>query len=231
MTLAIIPARGGSKRIPGKNTRLFCGKPLIGYSIETARQSGVFDKIIVSTDSPEVAKVAMDFGAEVPFMRPANLSDDYTGTRDVTNHAIKVMQSKGVEFEYVCCIYPTAPLLRPEFLRTGLNRLVAQKDMAFAFSATSFAFPIQRALKRSGSGVAPMFEESINKRSQDLPEAFHDAGQFYWGRVHHYLSDKAFFSEYGIPIMLPRYLVQDIDTLEDWRCAELLYQACANASA
>ncbi|QDG37686.1 pseudaminic acid cytidylyltransferase [Alteromonas mediterranea] len=226
MNLAIIPARGGSKRIPQKNIRLFEGKPLIAYSIEVASQSNCFDKIIVSTDSEEIADVAREYGADVPFIRPAALADDFTGTTAVTRHAIRAMQELGFDYEYSCCIYATAPFLQERFLQQGLKALVDNKSKAFAFSATSFAFPIQRAISISEQGVEVMFPEHIKKRSQDLVEAYHDAGQFYWGRSEEYLKgNKSMFSHHSYPVILPRYLVQDIDTIEDWQRAELMYKA------
>lgn len=225
MNLAIIPARGGSKRIPGKNIKLFDGKPLIAYSIETAVKSGLFDKVIVSTDSEEVMEVAQQYGAETPFTRPENLSNDFTGTRPVTNHAIEFCIENYFTPEYVCCIYATAPFLQNRFLRQGLESLQSSTDKLFAFSVTTFPFPIQRALQQVNEGVAPMFPEFISHRSQDLPEAFHDAGQFYWGTTKGYLSNTGIFTDKGIPIVLPRHLVQDIDTKEDWVRAELMYRA------
>lgn len=225
MNLAIIPARGGSKRIPAKNIKEFAGKPLIAYSIQAAQNSQLFDKIIVSTDSEDVADVARHFGAEVPFLRPAELSDDIVGTRPVTSHAIKFCQDNFFDPEYTCCIYATAPFLQPEYIRQGLDALKQHQDKAFSFSVTSFAFPIQRAISVSEKGIAPMFPESIGSRSQDLEEAYHDAGQFYWGRSEDYLSSKSIFSEHSLPVILPRHLVQDIDTPEDWYRAELMYQA------
>ena len=225
MNLAVIPARGGSKRIPQKNIRNFVGKPIIAYSIEAALESGVFDAVWVSTDSEEIANVARHYGAEVPFLRPKELADDYTGTHAVTRHAIREAQQIMGGCEYCCCIYATAPLLQPQYLKEGFERLKQDQDKAFAFSVTSFPFPVQRALTISNNAVGPMFAESINKRSQDLEEAFHDAGQFYWGRGDDYLSNKTLFSEHSIPIVIPRHLVQDIDTNEDWVRAELMYRA------
>lgn len=225
MNIAIIPARGGSKRIPGKNIKLFAGKPLIAYSIEAAKACGLFDKIIISTDSETVADVARDYGAEVPFIRPPELSNDVVGTRPVTNHAIKFCIEHFSKPEFCCCIYATAPFLQGKFLQQGLDDLKQQRDKSFAFSVTSFPFPVQRALKNTSAGISAMFPESINERSQDLEEAFHDAGQFYWGRTDDYLSSKKIFSQHSLPVVLPRHLVQDIDTPEDWLRAELMYQA------
>jgi pseudaminic acid cytidylyltransferase len=225
VNIAIIPARGGSKRIPGKNIKLFAGKPLIAYSIDAAKESGLFDKIIISTDSEEVAEVAKTFGADVPFVRPQTLSNDVVGTRPVTNHAIKFCIENFYKPEFCCCIYATAPFLHAKYLQQGLDSLKQHSEKSFAFSVTSFPFPIQRALKKSAAGVSPMFPESINKRSQDLEEAYHDAGQFYWGKTDDYLSNQKIFSDNSLPVILPRHLVQDIDTPEDWLRAELMYQA------
>ncbi len=225
MNLAIIPARGGSKRIPVKNIKEFAGKPLIAYSIIAAKNSQLFDKIIVSTDSEKVAEIAKQYGADVPFLRPEELSNDIIGTRPVTNHAIQYCVENYFEPEYSCCIYATAPFLQPKYLQSGLEKLKLQEDKSFAFSVTSFPFPIQRSLRIGESGVTPMFPESIWTRSQDLEEAYHDAGQFYWGRTKDYLSSKKIFSEHSLPVVLPRHLVQDIDTPEDWHRAELMYQA------
>ncbi|MFT6087679.1 MAG: pseudaminic acid cytidylyltransferase [Glaciecola sp.] len=225
MNVAIIPARGGSKRIPKKNIKEFAGLPLIAYSIEVAKKSGIFEHIIVSTDDAAIADIAKQYGAQVPFMRPGSLSDDITGTRDVTNHAIEWVTKNIGNPTFCCAIYATAPFLQAEYLQQGLQALIDNSDKSFAYSVTSFAFPIQRALLMKEDYALPAFENDIAKRSQDLPEAYHDAGQFYWGRTEDYLSAKPFFSKYGLPIILPRHLVQDIDTPEDWYRAELMYQA------
>lgn len=225
MNLAVIPARGGSKRIPRKNIKAFCGKPMLAYSIELAKNCGVFDDVIVSTDDAEIAQLARDMGANVPFVRPAELADDFSGTRAVTNHAMTTYAEQFGQPDFCCCIYATAPFLKASFVRQGIEALKASPDKSFAFSVTSFSFPVQRALKMEGNGVASLYPEYASTRSQDLVEAYHDAGQFYWGSYSGYLSQKAMFSEHSIPIVLPRYLVQDIDTPEDWQRAELMYQA------
>ena len=225
MNLAIIPARGGSKRIPGKNSKLFAGKPIIAYSIEAALESAEFSKVIVSTDSQEVADIAISYGADVPFFRPESLSGDHVGTGPVTKHAIEYCTQHFFEPTFCCCIYATAPFLSADFLKLGIKELFEQKDKDFAFSVSSFPFPVQRALKQSADGVMPMYPEFIGRRSQDLEEAYHDAGQFYWGRTAAHLQNKPMFSEHSIPIILPRHLVQDIDTPEDWILAELMYRA------
>jgi N-acylneuraminate cytidylyltransferase len=230
LNLAIIPARGGSKRIPDKNIKEFAGKPLIAYSIQAAEASGLFEKIIVSTDSPQVAEIAKQYGAEVPFIRPPELSNDLIGTRPVTNHGIKHCIEHFFKPEFCCCIYATAPFLQARYLQDGYQLLQTHSSKAFAFSVTSFAFPIQRAISITEQGIAPMFPGQMSKRSQDLEEAFHDAGQFYWGRTDDYLSKKGIFSHHSMPVVLPRHLVQDIDTPEDWQRAELMYQAYVRGS-
>lgn len=222
---ALIPARAGSKRIIHKNIRPFCGKPLIAYSIEVALQSGLFEEVVVSTDSEEIASYAQSLGASVPFIRPTELSDDFTGTREVIQHAIKELQIQNKVFEYCCCIYATAPFLCKEYLIQGLKLLKSNKTKAFAFSTTSFAFPVQRALTFKNNTLCPLFEEHMFTRSQDLEATIHDAGQFYWGGSDDFLSNKALFSDHSLPVHIPRHLVQDIDTLEDWARAELMYQS------
>lgn len=224
MRLAVIPARGGSKRIPRKNIREFCGKPIIAWSIEAAFQSKCFDQVIVSTDDPEIADVARRFGAEVPFLRPAELADDYTGTAAVVRHAIEWFEENEVTYEEVCCIYATAPFIRAEDIRSGLE-ILHSGNADYAFTVTSFPFPIQRAVKITSSGRIEMFyPEYYNARSQDLEEAFHDAGQFYWGKSSTWKEGTLMFSDKTVPIILPRYRVQDIDTLEDWDRAEMMFK-------
>lgn len=229
MRLAVIPARGGSKRIPRKNIKEFCGKPMMAWSIEAAKQSGCFDHIVVSTDNDEVAEVAQALGAEVPFMRPAELANDYAGTTPVIQHATKWLlenakaeQSKLTE---ICCIYATAPFLEATDINNGLTQLLAQKA-DYAFAVTRYAFPIQRAIKITPHQRIAMFQpEHFNTRSQDLEEAYHDAGQFYWGTTNAWLEAKLLFSANAIPIILPGHRVQDIDTPEDWIRAEQMFKA------
>jgi N-acylneuraminate cytidylyltransferase len=225
MKIAVIPARGGSKRIPRKNIKLFCGKPMIAWSIEAARASGLFDHIVVSTDDAEIAEVAKAHGAEVPFMRPAALSDDHTGTSSVVAHAIEWYREHGHMPDPVCCIYATAPFVTAADLQRGLQTLT-DTGSDFAFSVTSYAFPIQRAIKLTQECRVEMFQpEHFNTRSQDLEEAWHDAGQFYWGRADAWLTGKPIFSTNAAPVMLPRHRVQDIDTPEDWVRAEWMFKA------
>jgi N-acylneuraminate cytidylyltransferase len=225
MRLAVIPARGGSKRIPRKNIKLFGGKPMIAWSIEAAIQSGCFDRIILSTDDAEIADVAQAHGAEVPFVRPPELSDDYTGTIPVIAHAIQWQNDSGPAATEVCCIYATAPFLRAEDLQSGLA-LLDSSGAEYAFSVTSYAFPIQRAIRITSEQRVEMFQPgNFNSRSQDLEEAWHDAGQFYWGKADAWLSQKPLFTQQATPVRLPRYRVQDIDTAEDWARAEWMFKA------
>jgi pseudaminic acid cytidylyltransferase len=225
--IAIIPARGGSQRIPRKNIKLFNGEPMIAHSIRVALASGVFDRVIVSTDDQEIADVARAFGADVPFMRPVDLADAYTGTAAVIQHALQsVGGTLSQPFDYACCIYATAPLLQARFLRQGLEALEAAPKKSYAFSVSSFGFPVQRALLVDGDGaVNAMYPEFRGVRSQDLPVAYQDAGQFYWGRSDAWLRGDTVFSELSLPVILPRHLVQDIDSPEDWLRAEYLYAA------
>lgn len=224
-SIAIIPARGGSKRIPRKNVRDFCGKPMLAWSIEGALKSGCFEQVIVSTDDDEIAHVARSWGAEVPFLRPSELSDDNTPTRQVVNHAIREVEKLFDLPQYVCCIYATAPFLQVADLQEGFQMLLERAD-DFVFAATRFAYPIQRALRLTANGgVEMLFPENRLARSQDLEEAYHDAGQFYWGKTTAFLSDLPTFSPLSHAIILPRYRVHDIDTWEDWRLAEIVFRA------
>ena len=224
MKLAIIPARGGSKRIPRKNIKLFNGKPMIAWSIEAAIESKCFDRIIVSTDDKEIAEVAIKYGADVPFMRPASLSDDHTATIPVIKHAINWQIENGLVPEYVCCIYATAPFIQSKDILKGLEVLeTSQCD--YAFSATSYPYPIQRALCKNSSGQLQMCNEKyFTTRSQDLVDTYHDAGQFYWGQTTAWQEEKMLFGPNSELVLLPRHLVQDIDTAEDWKQAELLFK-------
>lgn len=225
MRLAVIPARGGSKRIPRKNIRQFCGQPMIAWSISAALESNCFDAVIVSTDDAEIAEIARQYGATTPFLRPAELSDDYTGTIPVIQHAIEWYQGHEQSPEQVCCIYATAPFVRAEDISDGLT-VLEETGCDYAFSVTSYAFPIQRAIHITEQGRVEMFQpEHFSTRSQDLDEAFHDAGQFYWGLADAWLAGKPIFSSNAAPVILSRHRVQDIDTLEDWTRAELMFKA------
>lgn len=225
MRLAVIPARGGSKRIPRKNIKLFAGKPMIGWSVEVARASGLFDRILVTTDDEEIARVATEFGAEAPFRRPAELADDYAPTIPVIAHAVEWQIAQGVAPAHVCCIYATAPFMQVADLRRGLTFLESA-SCDYAFSVTSYAFPIQRALRITLDERIEMFNpEHFLTRSQDLEPAYHDAAQFYWGNAAAWLARRPLFGENSIPVVLPRHRVQDIDTPEDWERAELMFSA------
>lgn len=228
MNICVIPARGGSKRIPRKNIKVFCGKPIIAYSIEAALNSDCFDKVIVSTDDTEIAEIAKNYGAEVPFVRPNQLSDDFTTTGHVMAHSVKtlLMEKNNDCIDYFCCLYATAPFVLPEDIRQSLMILEKNSDASFCFTVTDFGYPIQRAIKLSKNKRVSMFvPENYEKRSQDFEQAWHDAGQFYWGNTNAWLSHNPLFNSYSIGYPLPRYRVQDIDTLEDWKRAEWLYQA------
>ena len=229
MKIAVIPARGGSKRIPRKNIRMFCGKPIIAYSISAAQQTGLFDQVVVSTDDEEIASVAREFGATTPFIRPKEIADDFTGTNAVVKHAVAWFNSQSNDVTHACCLYATAPLVQARFITEGYEAL-SRSDAAFAFSVTSYAFPIQRAVRITPDGrVDAIYPEHRMTRSQDLEHAYHDAGQFYWGTARAFLEDMPVFAPHSIGVILPRHLVQDIDTLEDWDHAELMYRALHRA--
>ncbi|MCW7752396.1 pseudaminic acid cytidylyltransferase [Desulfobotulus sp. H1] len=224
MTIAIIPARGGSKRIPGKNIRPFAGKPMIAHSIEAAIHSGLFDHIIVSTDSPEIATTARQYGAETPFVRPAELSGDHTPTAPVLQHCLQWLEKKTTVPDYACCIYATAPLIQPCFIKKGYEIITASK-VSSVFSVTDYAASVFRALRLTKDGHLAMFwPEHELTRSNDLPEAFHDAGQFYWFDCRKFMEHPKLYTDDALPVLLPRHLVQDIDTEEDWQRAEYLYK-------
>ena len=224
MRLCVIPARGGSKRILRKNIKFFCGQAMIGYSIKAARDSQCFDQIIVSTDDAEIAEIAKSFGASVPFMRPDKLANDYAGTIPVIKHAIEWFDDQGQSPSEVCCLYATAPFVQADAIRKAYKQM-EQEQAEYCFTVTSFAFPIQRAIKVTAKNRIEMFyPEHLEIRSQDLEESYHDAGQFYWGKAAAFKEQKSLFSKDASPYMLPRHLVQDIDTPEDWKRAELMYQ-------
>lgn len=224
MNVAIIPARGGSKRIPRKNVLEFAGKPLIAHSIAAALDSGAFTQVVVSTDDAEIAAVAREYGATVPFMRSAELSDDYAGTTAVVADAVRRLGDAGITPEYVCCIYATAPLIQAADIAAGLE-LIRSGEWAYVFSATTFDFPIHRGFKDLGEdGVDMVFPEHQGTRSQDLPEVLHDAGQFYWGTRSVWLEQRPIFGRTSTVVRLPRWRVQDIDTPEDLERARILSQ-------
>lgn len=233
--IALIPARSGSKRIPHKNIKPFCGKPIIAYPIKTALESKLFSRVIVSTDSQHIADIAASFGAEAPFLRPSSLSDDFTPTAAVARHAIKELglDSSPNSSDVLCVIYPTAPLLQASFLAQGLQALL-DSSAAYSFGTLEYSYNPYRSfcIKKSGandenSGVSMLFPEHYHKRSQDLPRIYHDAGQFYFGRVWAWQDELTIFAPHSCPIVLPHSLAQDIDTLEDWNLAELKFRALA----
>lgn len=222
MRLAVIPARGGSKRIPRKNIKLFRGKPAICWSIDAARDSGLFDHIIVTTDDEEIAAVAREAGAEVPFVRPPELSNDFAGTTEVVAHAASWVEQHWERPQAVCCIYAAAPFVRASDLRAAWN-ILQSGDWAYSFPVTDFGAPIFRSFRLNEQGAVEMFfPEHFSTRSQDLPQAFHDAGQFYWGRTQAWLDSLRLFGAHSKPLVIPRWRVQDIDTPEDWKRAEIL---------
>jgi N-acylneuraminate cytidylyltransferase len=227
MRLAVIPARGGSKRIPRKNIREFAGKPIIAWSIEAARVAGCFDRILVSTDDEEIAAVARDHGAEAPFTRPAELADDYVGTVPVIANAVRWQEEQGDALAAACCIYATAPFCRAEDLREGM-RLLEEGGADYVFPVARFSFPIQRAVRLDAEGHIRMFQpEHYATRSQDLEPAYHDAGQWYWGTRDAWLEGRPIFAPDSRAVVLPASRVQDIDTPEDWARAELMFRALA----
>lgn len=224
MKIAVIPARGGSKRIPRKNIKDFCGKPMIAWSITIAKSSGLFSHIIVSTDDKEIAEVAAKWGAEVPFERPGNLSDDYTGTAEVVSHATRWALDNNWPVSAVCCIYATAPFMQVDDLKQGLSALESG-DWAYTFSATDFSSPIFRSFhERPDGGIEMFFPEYYMTRSQDLPIALHDAGQFYWALPATWIDEKQIFDHHSAPVIIPRWRVQDIDNQDDWDRAEIIYK-------
>ncbi|WP_288474623.1 pseudaminic acid cytidylyltransferase [uncultured Pseudomonas sp.] len=228
--IAIIPARGGSKRVPRKNIKAFHGRPMIAHSIQAALESGLFARVVVSTDDGEIAEVARSWGAEVPFVRPATLADDHAGTVEVIQHAVAALREQGEDFAYACCLYATAPFVTPADLARGLEALDDHPDKAYAFTVTDYASPVQRALRlRPDGGVESLYPEFYETRSQDLEPAFHDAGQFYWGRTEAWAQGAPLHAPHSLPIRLPRHRVQDIDTPEDWRRAEVMFAALGAA--
>lgn len=227
MRICVIPARGGSKRIPDKNIRLFHGRPMIAHAIGKAQASGLFDDIVVSTDSERIAEVAIREGARIPFMRPEHLSNDHVGTQMVMQHAVEHYRVlHGESLRWVCCLYATCPLLDPQDLVAGA-KAIETSPFRFAFSVTTFPFPIQRALWRNEHGVmTPAYPEHAETRSQDLQVGWQDAGQFYWGRPRAFADALPIYSEdkYSVGVPVPRWRVQDIDTIEDWERAETMYE-------
>ena len=221
--ICIIPARGGSKRIPRKNIKEFLGKPIIAYSIQAALDSGLFDEVMVSTDDLEIADIAKKFGAKVPFMRSANNSDDFATTFDVIEEVIKYYKDQSVEFNNLCCLYSCAPFVTSKILLKAYNQLI-EKKFDSVFPIISYSSPIQRALKVNQGKVSMILKDNLNIRSQDLEKSFHDAGQFYWGNTNQLLISKKLITSNSGGIEISELDAQDIDTIRDWNLAELKHQ-------
>jgi pseudaminic acid cytidylyltransferase len=227
MRVAVIPARGGSKRIPRKNIKFFCGMPIIAYAIRAAIASELFDLVMVTTDDEEIAQVAIQYGAEVPFIRPPELADDHTPTVPVIAHAVTVCQSMEWDVQDVCCIYPSVPFISTNDLRAAHEKLIAA-GAQYVFPVTTFPSPIQRALRRLPDGsITPFQPECVNTRTQDLEPSYFDVGQFYWGRASAWLSGLNLHLN-GVTLLIPEWRVVDIDTPADWDRAEILYSALSD---
>ena len=223
-SICIIPARGGSKRIPRKNIKLFRGKPLIGWVIEIAKQSNCFDQIFISTDDLDIANYSKSLGAEIPFLRPKELSDDYTSTMDVMKYMVEQLIKSNHDIEYICCIYATATLIKKSDLKKSFEIIKKEKSDQILFGVTTFDYPIQRAIILDNKNNSSFLnKEFLYSRSQDLQETFHDAGQFYWGNVNAWLNTESIL-EGGKAFKIPRWRVQDIDVLEDWIRAENIHK-------
>lgn len=221
--LAVITARGGSKRIPHKNIRDFCGKPILAYSIEAAKSSGIFDEIMVSTDDEEIDLLAKQYGASVPFLRSGETSDDYATTSDVVREVLLQYKKAGKEYDWFCCLYPTAPFVTAEKLRKAAQML-AKSGAEALIPVTRFSYPPQRAFVIQDEMLRYQYPENERIRSQDLEPIYHDAGQFYFCKTDAFLRQETLVLKYSIPLILPEEQVQDIDTLEDWELAEIKYQ-------
>ena len=222
--IVIIPARGGSKRIPKKNIKDFLGKPVIAYSIEIAISCKLFSRVIVSTDDDEIKDVALKYGAEVPFIRPKNIADDFTGTHEVIGHAVEYLEDTGETMDYVCCIYPTAPLIQKDDLIKGF-KLIQTNKWNSVMAATNFSYPIFRSFENlPNGGLKMIFPEHYNSRSQDLTDVYHDAGLFYWAKPKIWKKKPQGYNEKNSIVKLPNYRIQDIDTPDDWKKAEILYE-------
>ena len=222
-SVCVIPARGGSKRIPRKNIKLFAGKPIIAHSIETAKESGLFDSIYVSTDDTEISKVALEYGASI-ISRPAAISDDFTGTHEVIKHAVQTLCEQNISFDSICCLYATAPFVKKMDLALGKEKL-QEKRWKSVVAATDFSFPVFRSFRvLANGGVEMIFPEHYQTRSQDLSPTYHDAGQFYWMGKAECLGEPIGFGEYTTIVTIPHWRVQDIDSLDDWKRAEFIWR-------
>ena len=228
MKIAIIPARGGSKRIPKKNIKDFLGKPIICWSIKAAQDSGLFDKIIVSTDDKDISNIAQSYGAEVPFVRPSNLSDDITPTVPVIKHATNFYLDLGLNIDYACCIYPCAPFVTKEDIKKSF-KILASSDQSFCYPITEYSHPIQRALKINAEGKLSYYnnKKMSTVRTQDLDITFHDCGQFYWGKVSGWIEDKIMHTD-AVGYIVKNSEFVDIDNLDDWERAENIFKLRTN---
>ena len=227
MKIAVIPARGGSKRIPRKNIKAFAGKPMICWAIKAAVDSNMFDHIIVSTEDTEIASIAKEHGASVPFLRPPSLSDDFTPTVPVISHAVEECLKLNWEIDSVCCIYPGVPFLEAQDLVNAYD-IMKRSDSEFVYPVTHYVHPVQRAMRQLESGQMEFIDTASEMtRTQDLEETFHDAGQFYWGKATAWLAQKKMHSD-GLGMIIPNWRVVDIDNLDDWKRAEILFQVIKN---
>jgi pseudaminic acid cytidylyltransferase len=229
-SVAIITARGGSKRIPRKNIRLFLGKPIIAYSISAALDAGCFEEVMVSTDDLEIAEIARSLGAKVPFLRSAETSTDVATTVDVLTEVINKYRQQGKIFEYACCLYPTAPFVTADKLAAGYG-LLLQTGADTVLPVVRFSYPIQRAMKLENNYLSMIWPEYANVRSQDLMPSFHDGGQFYCFHIERFMETHKLFGDHTVPLELPESEVQDIDTEEDWKIAEMKYQILLQSGA
>ncbi len=222
--LAVIPARGGSKRIPRKNIKLFCGKPIIAYPISEIVKSGIFDEVMVSTDDAEIAKIAEKYGANVPFMRSSATSDDYATTIDVLNEVLSEYEKRGRHFDSICCVYPCSPLISSFKLIEANNVFQANNEISVVFSAIQYSYPIQRSFRIVDSKVEMLYPEKFGSRTQDLEPIYHDAGQFYFLSEAVIKNREILFAEYSCPYLISELEAQDIDTESDWKITELKYK-------
>ena len=225
--IAIITARGGSKRIPKKNIKEFCGKPIIAYSIRAALDSEIFDEVMVSTDSEEIAEIARAYGAKVPFMRSAKTSDDFATTADVLMEVLERYQEMDRTFDVMSCIYPTAPFVTPQKLQSAYDTL-KKEQAVMAMPVVAFSYPPQRSYVLNGNMLEMKWKENYNKRSQDLEKMYHDAGQFYMYQVDAFVRLKGQMTESIVPVIVDEMEVQDIDNETDWKLAEMKYQMMKN---
>lgn len=225
--IAIIPARGGSKRIPRKNIKSFLGKPIIVYSIEAAIKSGCFDEIMVSTDDQEIAKIATENGASVPFLRSTNNSNDFAILADVIEEVLLSYKNKNIHFDEICCLLPTAPFVSSKNLIDSNKKLV-NEDLDAVFPILEYSFPIQRSLEIDNKKVQMVWEEYMNSRSQDLQKRYHDAGQFYWLKTNSFLKERKLFMKNSGGLIISELEAQDIDSETDWKLAELKYKLSKN---